>query len=48
MKEKAKLMKVGSKRKSHQVTSLMNEFKGGEEEMKIDEGSLQKKRNLGP
>jgi hypothetical protein len=40
MKEKAKLLKVGKKRKSHQVKTLMNEFKGAEEEMKIDEGAL--------
>jgi hypothetical protein len=48
MKEKAKLCKVGSKRKSHQVKTLMNDFKDKEEEMKVDEGALQKKRNLGP
>ena len=47
MKEKAKLIKVGGKRRSHQIKTSMNEFGGKDEEMKIDEGALQKKRNLG-
>jgi hypothetical protein len=48
MKEKAKLLKVGSKRKSHQVTTLMNNFNDKKEEMKIDEGANLMRRNPGP